>query len=570
MKVINGIPISDGIAIGRARLIKSHSLKINKLKIDQTEIEQELERFENNIQLVVAELDDLIKNFSQNQEHTDILSTQKLILQDPEFFKKVKGQIKENLHSLEHSVSNYYNEVKDIFHKMENEFYAQRLSDYEDVVNRLLRKSMGIQDHNFEEINENNICIMKNATPSEVTKLYARKIKGLLTEEGSRNSHAGIIARSLRLPMISGIQSITSEVIDDDEVIFDGKSGKVFLNPNQKTKNVYLKRYQTELSEYKDLEKLINLAAKTNDGKKIGLMSNIEIPEELDSVLKYKSEGIGLFRTEFLFIDKEQLPTEDLQTEIYQKIAFAVAPQPLTIRTIDVGGDKISSIINVAKEDNPNLGCRGIRISLENIDLFKQQLKAIIRANVKGNVRIMFPMISDVSEVITTKKILKECLVELQNSGFKPNENIQIGAMIEVPSAVITAEAIAAECDFLSIGTNDLTQYLLAVDRDNQAVARYYKPCHPSVLRSIKMTVESAHRFGIPVALCGEMAADERFIKLLIGLGVDELSVSPGLLLSTKREILNTDYQQAADLAEKAISARYCSEIAKILGLEDF
>ncbi|HPR18355.1 MAG TPA: phosphoenolpyruvate--protein phosphotransferase [Candidatus Cloacimonadota bacterium] len=564
MKILKGLAVSEGIAIGKARIIEREKHKIERKLIEKSEVTKELERFNGDVKAALAEIDSLIDNYAASQEHKDILTTQKMILQDPEFVNRVGKQIRNELCSVEHAVSNYFTEVAGIFHKMNNDFYAQRVSDYEDVAYRLLSHTLKQRRSNLADLDENSVLFMENITPSFVTRVFAKRIQGLATVQGARNSHSSIIARSMQLPMLVGIPDLLREVKEGDQVILDGFSGDMLIDPTEEELQKYRKIYEQEKSYQSKLQKLIDLKAVTADGKKIKLLSNIEIPDELDQVVRLKSEGIGLFRTEFLFIDKNDLPDENEQYEIYQKIAAKIYPETVIIRTIDVGGDKLSSILNLRKETNPNLGCRGIRISFQNIAIFQQQIRAILRAN-QGNISIMFPMISDVDEVIKAKEIIAECCRELQSQKVECNENIRIGAMIEVPSAVITSDAIARECDFLSIGTNDLVQYTLAVDRDNEGVAQYYKTCHPSVLRSIKMTVENAHKAGIPVAVCGEMASNLKYVKLLIGLGVDELSVSPGRLLRVKDKILQTDYIAARKMIEKVLLESSSEQIKAII-----
>ncbi len=569
MKKIQGLAASEGIAIGTAHFIHQEMFKIERKKIEEQEIENELAKFDDDVENVIQEIDNLIENYSHNQEHKDILTTQKMILKDPEFIERVGRQIKEKLYSVEHAVSNYFSEVTSIFNEMDNEFYAQRASDFEDVAHRLLSRSLDQPRHHITDLDQNSILLMENITPSFVTRVFEKNIAGLATSRGSRNSHSSIIARSMQLPMVVGVADLFDQVKEGDKLILDGSEGMIIIDPSSDELKRYQRLFQDEQNYRKKLDQLIEVEARTKDGKKIKLMSNIEIPDEVKQVIHFKSQGIGLFRTEFLFIDQDKLPSEDEQYKIYKSIAAKIKPETLIIRTIDVGGDKLSSILNLTKEENPNLGCRGIRISFENIEVFKIQIRAILRANIHGNIKIMFPMISDVAEVIKAKKILKQCRRELMKKNISCCQDIKFGAMIEVPSAVITSDAIARECDFLSIGTNDLIQYLLAVDRDNESVSRYYKATHPSVLRSIKMTVENGHKYNIPVAVCGEMASELRFIKLLLGLKVDELSVSPGRLLRVKNEILKIDMKEAEKLAEKALQQDSSHSIDKILNLDE-
>ncbi|MCK4313051.1 MAG: phosphoenolpyruvate--protein phosphotransferase, partial [Candidatus Cloacimonetes bacterium] len=517
------------------------------------------------VDFVVKEIEHLISNYSYSQENEEILTAQKMILRDPEFSKRVTTLISDELNSLENAISTYFTEIVDIFNNMDNEFFSQRLSDFEDVAYRLLSHTLKKRKNLLKKLNENSILIMENITPSFVTRVFEKKIQGLCTEKGSKNSHSSIIARSMNLPMLVSTMELLENIEENQQVIVDGNNGEIIISPTKSILVRYEKILKQEKIEKEKLQELIDVESKTLDNRKIKLMSNIEIPEEIDQVLKYRSEGIGLFRTEFLFIDCDELPTEEEQYKIYIEIAEKCNPEPVIIRTIDVGGDKFSRILNIAHEENPNLGWRGIRISLENISIFRQQIRAILRANVKGNVKIMFPMVSCVEEIIQAKKIIEECNKDLKKEKVKYVEDIEIGAMIEIPSAVITSDILAEECDFLSIGTNDLVQYILAVDRDNESISEYYKPCHPSVIRSIKLTVDNAHKKGIEVAICGEMASEKIFVKLLVGLGIDEFSVSPGRLLMVKNEIINCDMKNAEMLVDEVLKINTYEEIYQLL-----
>lgn len=565
MKRLKGIPVSTGVAIGYAKIIEREKLHIERKFILKNLVKSELQRFKDDVDFVVKEIEHLISNYSYSQENEEILTAQKMILRDPEFSKRVTTLISDELNSLENAISTYFTEIVDIFNNMDNEFFSQRLSDFEDVAYRLLSHTLKKRKNLLKKLNENSILIMENITPSFVTRVFEKKIQGLCTEKGSKNSHSSIIARSMNLPMLVSTMELLENIEENQQVIVDGNNGEIIISPTKSILVRYEKILKQEKIEKEKLQELIDVESKTLDNRKIKLMSNIEIPEEIDQVLKYRSEGIGLFRTEFLFIDCDELPTEEEQYKIYIEIAEKCNPEPVIIRTIDVGGDKFSRILNIAHEENPNLGWRGIRISLENISIFRQQIRAILRANVKGNVKIMFPMVSCVEEIIQAKKIIEECNKDLKKEKVKYVEDIEIGAMIEIPSAVITSDILAEECDFLSIGTNDLVQYILAVDRDNESISEYYKPCHPSVIRSIKLTVDNAHKKGIEVAICGEMASEKIFVKLLVGLGIDEFSVSPGRLLMVKNEIINCDMKNAEMLVDEVLKINTYEEIYQLL-----
>jgi len=565
VKKIKGNSVSSGVAIGIVKIIKKPELYIERRKIKKFEVKEELNRFDKDLQSVILELDKLIHDFTYSQENRDILESHKMILQDPEFTDKISKLILEDLNSLEHAISTYFSDAVDLFNKMSNNYLSHKVNDFEDVAYRLLSHVMGQRQEELEDVDENSILIMENITPSYVTKVFEKNIQGLCTERGSRNSHSSIIARSMNLPMLVNTIGLMNQIKDGNKLIIDGNKGLAIISPTKKELEKYKTIYQKEQNVRDKLLKLIDVEAISKDGKKIKLMSNIEIPQEIDQVVKYNSAGIGLFRTEFLFIDRDDLPNEEEQYEIYKNIAERCAPNSVIIRTIDVGGDKLSKVLNIIHEENPNLGCRGIRISLQNIPIFKQQIRAILRANIQGNIKIMFPMISGVNEVIRSKEIIALCSKELKKADIPHNSDIEIGAMIEVPSAVITSDTIAEECDFLSIGTNDLIQYTLAVDRDNQSISDYYKPTHPSVLRSIKLTVDNAHKKGKKIAVCGEMASVKEYVKLLLALGVDELSVSPGRLLIIKKEILNCDIKKMKSKLNEILSCKTSLEIEKLI-----
>ena len=565
MKKIRGNSVSSGVAIGKAKIIQKHELYIERKKILKSEIKFELSRFKNDVEFVISELDKLIQDYTYSQENRDILESHKLILQDPEFNNRISKLISEDQNCLEQAINTYFAEAVDIFSSINNKYLSHRVIDFEDVAYRLLSHIMDERKDILEDVDENSILLMENISPSFVTKVFDKNIRGLCTERGSRNSHSSIIARSMNLPMLVNTLGLLGNIKDGEDMIIDGNDGFVIISPTKSVLEKYQAIYKEEQSIQKRLLKLIDVESITKDGKKIKLMSNIEIPHEIDQVLKFNSAGIGLFRTEFLFIDREDLPTEEEQFEIYKDIAKQCLPNSVIIRTIDVGGDKLSNILNITYEENPNLGCRGIRISLQNIPIFKQQIKAILRANIHGNIKIMFPMISGVNELLKVKEIIETCCKELINTGIAFNADMELGAMIEIPSAVITSDSIAEECDFLSIGTNDLIQYTLAVDRDNQSISDYYKPNHPSVIRSIKLTVDNAHKMGKKVAVCGEMASEKKYVKLLLALGVDELSVSPGRLLIIKKEILDCDIAKMKLKLDKILSCKTSKDVLKLI-----
>jgi phosphoenolpyruvate-protein phosphotransferase (PTS system enzyme I) len=562
---LDGIAVSSGVSVGRARILTRNKIIIEKKKIKPDQIDSELKRFSTSVEVVKGEINQLIRDISDNVESAEILKTHKLILEDPGFEENVTKLIKEELHSLDHAVHKYFTNVIDLFKNMKNDYFAERSSDYEDVAYRLLNQLIQGGKNILDVLDEDSIVIANNISPSGVTKVYSRHVLGICTEKGNKNSHSSIIARSMNLPYVARIHNLLEQVKNDDLIILDGVKGQIIINPDNVTVEKYRLIQGEQQKERTELNKLIGIPAVTEDKKEIGLMCNIEIPDEVDFVKKIGSAGIGLFRTEFLFIDRDELPAETEQYEIYRSIAESIQPHPLVIRTIDVGGDKLSRVLNLESEENPNLGVRGIRISLQNIPIFKTQIKAILRASVTQNIRIMFPMISSLEEMIKVKQIVETCKQDLHEQDIPFDRSIKIGAMIEIPSAAITSDSLAAECDFLSIGTNDLIQYTLAVDRDNQTVDEYYIPHHPSVLKLIKLTAKNAHEQNIPVAVCGEMASQQKFIPLLVGLGIDELSVSPGSYLKIKKQIINSNKTELIKECEDIIQISSADKMEKAI-----
>jgi phosphotransferase system enzyme I (PtsI) len=565
MKIFSGLAVSDGVGIGKVKKIFPDKIEIDASQIEESEVEKEIVRFEKSLQAVLSELDEMIESYSQTKDHKKILTTHKMMLKDPEFIAKVKKKISEELYCLEKAIDQHFNEVIDFFGKMDNQYMSERSSDFKDVAHRLLAH---VTDQKFEiELDEEaeTIIAMSEIKPSQITKFYKQKINGLVTEKGSKTDHSSIIARSIGLPTVVGEQNIIEKISNEDLVIVDGYEGKIIQNPTAEVLEKYEQIFKADQQKKIQLEKIIDRPTTTADGKSINLKCNIEIPEELQQVKKMQTDGIGLLRTEFIFIDRNDLPDEEEQYQVYHKIADQLEGKPLIIRTIDVGGDKLSKILTVSKEVNPNLGRRGIRISLSYPEIFKTQLKAILRANKYGNISLMFPMVSSISELKQAEEILDQCCQELTEAGVEFDREMPLGVMIEVPSAAINSASFAKECDFFSIGTNDLIQYTLAVDRGNDHVVDYYQPLDPAVLNLISITIENAKKQNIALSICGEMASEIEYIPLLIGLGTTEFSVSPGTYLKVKDKIMQTDYAEAKSLAKKALAAATADDVAKII-----
>jgi len=563
MKILQGVSVSKGLAIGKVKIIEKAQLKISRAKIEDHEIDTELNRFSQSVDFVIEEIEQLVMEVSHSEENKEILSTHMMILQDPEFRDSIDSKIRNELLSLEQAINEHFIKVVDLFKNMDSSYMQTRSSDYEDVAHRLLSFILKQRQDIFENLSSDSIIFMDSITPSEVTQLIRKDFQALCLAKGSMNSHSSIIARSMNLPAVVNLKNVVCELNDGDQVILDANEGKLIIDPDETTVEAYQHKIAIEEDKKRKLKQIINLKTVTKNGKEMKLLSNIEIPEELETVLNTNCDGIGLFRTEFLFMDRNDLPGEEEQFRIYKEIALKLAGKEVVIRTIDVGGDKASEHLQFGKETNPNLGCRGIRISLLKPELFKMQLKAIYRAAVYGNIKIMFPMISSIDELHIIKSFIDKCHYEMKEAGIAFKSEIPLGVMIEVPAAAISSYALAAECDFLSIGTNDLIQYTLATDRENSQIAEYYNPYNPAILQLIKLTTDNAHKHNIPVSVCGDLASNPGFVNILIGLKVDHLSVSPGMVLEIKNRILKMDTNEADALVERLLTISSPKEIEK-------
>jgi phosphotransferase system enzyme I (PtsI) len=464
----------------------------------------------------------------------------------------------------------------DLFSAMEDEYMRERAADVKDIGNRLLRNLLGIQEQDIGNLDSDVIIIAHDLTPSDTALMDKRHVKGFATDIGGRTSHTAIMARSLEIPAVLGLCDITLNVSAGDMIILDGDTGKVIVNPDEET----LTEYQSKIEKQKylkmELKKIAKLPSETMDGKHVEIAANIGSPGEVDSVLEYGGDGIGLYRTEFLFMDRDSFPGEEEQLKAYRTVAEKMDGKPVIIRTLDIGGDKKLSYLPMPEEMNPFLGFRAIRLCFEMRELFRTQLRAILRASAYGNILIMYPMISSVEELIEANRILEKTKQELKAEGIPFNEEIKRGVMIEIPSAALTADLIIREADFFSIGTNDLCQYTLAVDRMNEKVSYLYQPFHPGILRLIKNVADASHRAGKFTGMCGEMAGEPAAALLLIGLGLDELSMSAASMLMVKKILRNVQYKDAVRITEHALTLssaaeirEYCEKSLKELKLTD-
>ena len=566
--LLKGIGASPGIAIGKVFLIDRDHLELSHYNITTNEeIEKETERFkgaiaESRAQLLKAKKDSNKKKFKEAQY---IIDTHVLLLQDKVLMENTIKAIKHEKIDAARALKKTIDGLRKHLANINDEYMQERTSDIDYIEQRILRNLAGIKSDIITASKEKIIIVANDLSPADTVNLNVNEVLGFTLDCGGRTSHTAIIARALKIPAVVGLKDITSRVKTGDTIIIDGIHGVVIINP---TPDKFL-QYNQQKSQYDEFEmgllKYRDLPAETCDGFRIKLLANIEIMEELPSVIDYGAEGIGLYRTEFLFLNRKDLPSEKEQFEIYKKVTETISPNPVTIRTLDIGGDKFMSQIDFAEEINPVMGLRAIRFCLKEVAIFKTQLRAILRASAYGKVRILFPMISGIEEVWQTKKILDEVKKELNAEMKAFDPDIEIGIMVEVPSAGTIADLLAKEVNFFSIGTNDLIQYTLAIDRVNEQVSYLYEPLHPAVLRLIRNIINSAHSNGITVAMCGEMAGEPFYIPILLGLGIDELSMNVMALPRVKRILRSLYYKESKSITDDVFKLSTAREIEIML-----
>ena len=542
MKKIFGISVSNGIGIGKAKIIKEDDILVSEHHIQDTEINENIRIFKHSIENVIKEIDIFINNFQLLGDDLNIIETHKMILLDPVFHDSIEKLIKDEKRNIEHAIKLHFDKTIDYFKNLDVELYADRAIDYEDVYKRLVRYIKKTDNNELNEINTGEIVVIEDIPPSWISVLHKKKIEGIVLLKGTKTSHSVIIARALGIPIVTGIKS-SHKIYSDCTLIIDAAEGCIISNPSEEDIDFYTHKKNDIDNKTLELSKFKDIAAKSEDCDTVLLLSNIELPEEIEQVLDLNTDGIGLFRTEYLYLNRQNLPSEEEQFQEYKMIAEKLGSKVFTIRTIDIGGDKVAGWYTPSKEANPYLGCRGIRFSLKHINIFKTQIRAILRASIYGNIQIMFPMISSIEEFLQAKNIVKLCMTELKSEKIEFNENIKIGTMIEVPSAALNSDILAKHSDFLSIGTNDLLQYVVAVDRNNEHVESYYCPYVPAFLKLIAKTVKSAKKNNKPVAICGELANDMNFTTFLLCIGVRELSMGNQHILNLKKHIRSINIQ---------------------------
>ncbi len=564
-QVVKGIAASDGIGIAPAYLLVDPDLSYEKKTIDDPAAEYA--RVEAAFEKSIKQLETIKENAASRlgAEELAVFDAHITILSDPEMMGQIKDSIETNKVSAEEAVDTVTTMFSDMLASMDNEYMKERAADVKDVAKRAMSNLMGKELPNIAGIDHPVIIVAHEITPSDTSQMDAKFVKGMITDLGGRTSHAAIMSRTLRIPAIVGSQTITTDAKDGEMMVVDGLNGDAVLNPSEEEVAKYeqaAEDYEKQLAEW---AKLVDAPSVSKDGKEFEIAANIGTPDDVEDATKQGADGVGLFRSEFLYMSGDHFPSEDEQFEAYKKAVEGMNGKPVVVRTMDIGGDKPLDYMPLPEELNPFLGYRAIRICLQQPDMFKTQLRALVRASEFGPIQIMFPMIATVAELRAAKKIYEEAKAEVQATHPGLGDNVKIGMMIEVPLAAVNADALAKEVDFFSIGTNDLIQYFFAADRGNESVSYLYQPLNPALLSVIKHVIEAAHRHDTKAAMCGEMAGDELALPLLMGMGLDEYSMSATSILRTRSMMSKLDTKECAELVEEAINLSTAEEVAELV-----
>ncbi len=556
--ILKGISASPGITFGKVRLLERDKIAIVKRSIREDQVEKETAKFRHAIKAATEELNKIKQSISDDEirKHAFIIDAHMMILRDDFFSNAVTDTIREKKINAEWALDIVVSKFLMSFEKVEDSYLRERGQDIKYIYDRLLRILVKGKTSDLENVGlkGKSIIVAHDLSPADTIQLNLTKISGFVTDVGGRTSHTSIVARALEIPAVVGVGNVTSLVKNNDTIIIDGDEGVVIVNPTKQAHRDYVVKHFHLKSQKREFLKIAKLKAETKDGYKVKVGANIELLAEMDIVERYGAHGIGLYRTEYIYLSKKALPTEIDHYHIYKKLAENKALDYITIRTLDIGGDKFASNIEMPKEINPAMGLRAIRLCIKETDIFRAQLMGILRASAYGPLKILIPMISGIEEVRKTKAIIKECMGELAGKKIAFNRDIKIGIMIEVPSTCMISDMLAPEVDFFSIGTNDLIQYTLAIDRVNEYVSYLYEPLHPAVLRMIKQTVESAHAHDIEIALCGEMAGEPLYVPILLGLELDELSMNAYTIPKTKKIIRGLQQSYCKELLSEVLN----------------
>lgn len=560
---LKGIPAAPGIIVGKAYLVNSEDITVSRRPIKDGDLPDEINKLQEALVKTRSEILKIKEKISKDMgtEHGEIFSAHLLVLEDAMLIEEVIAKMKMEKIGVEYVFLDVLRKYIKTFSKMDDEYLKERISDINDVGKRILRNLLGAKQISLADLKEEVVIVAYDLSPSDTAVMHKKNVIGFATDIGGRTSHTAIMAKSLEIPAVVGLEKVTKIVQNGDMVVIDGSRGLIIVTPQKKT----LDKYNAERKKCerlgKELASLRNLPCETLDGRRIELSANIELPEEMQSVIKHGADGIGLYRSEYFYMNRPGLPSEDEQYKAYKEVAKKLSPKPVIIRTMDLGGDKFLSQLEIPREMNPFMGWRAIRFCLARPDIFKTQLRAILRASVSGNLKIMYPMISGIEELMFANTILEEVKNELGRENLPFNKDIETGVMIEIPSAALTSDILAKEADFFSIGTNDLIQYALAVDRVNEKIAYLYEPAHPAVLRLIKNVIQNGRKENIWIGMCGEMAGDPALTIILLGLGLDEFSVSPILLPEIKKVIRSVRFSDAEKIAVKALTFKTGREV---------
>ncbi|MCC8024137.1 MAG: phosphoenolpyruvate--protein phosphotransferase [Clostridium sp.] len=561
-----GTSASAGIGIGKAVIVKEEKLVITRQTINDSA--EEIQRFKGALEKTIKETERMAEDLATRvgEKEAEIMQGHMMLLADPMLTGEIEGSIQNDKVNSEFAIENVCNMYADMFASMGDELMQQRATDMRDIKTRMQKTLMGIRSVDISGLPKGSVIVAEDLTPSMTAGINPENVTGIVTELGGKTSHSAILARALEIPAVVAVTAFLAEARDGDEIVLDGATGEVYLNPEASVKAEYENKKNTFMEEKKDLEQYIGKPSVTKDGVQVEIVANIGKPEDVEKVLQYDGEGIGLFRTEFLFMDRTAMPTEDEQFEAYRKVAAAMKGKPVIIRTLDIGGDKEIPYMGLEKDENPFLGYRAVRFCLDRReDVYKPQLRALLRASAFGNIRIMVPLVTCIEEYRQAKALVEELKGELDSQGIPYKKDIQVGIMVETAAASLIADIFAKEADFFSIGTNDLTQYTMAVDRGNKKVSYLYSTFNPAVLRSIKHIIASGREAGIMVGMCGEAASDPMMIPLLLAFGLNEFSMSASAILKARKMVTEYSVAELQAVASKAMTFATAAEVEQYM-----